>query len=167
MIICFVANPKNFGENHKNGNYCVIIECFGPKFSSNLIRHTFDRSNTFKSLMIFHNFGSGSIFIFIFFPIATLWNFPKCNVIQQIKKCGLTSIFTPKLTKVLMIYNFQKVSLPKWLTNLNSFLIEIIKYYFHVYIIGRHPWNSVRQIGRQRIFLQPRSAIRTPHDTFY
>ena len=30
--------------------------------------------------------GPSSIFIFIFFPVAALWNSLKCNVIQQIKK---------------------------------------------------------------------------------
>ena len=48
-----------------------------------LIRQIFDRSNAFKSLTILVQ---GQFF----FPIAAFWNSPKCNVIQQIKKCGLT-----------------------------------------------------------------------------
>ena len=37
-------------------------------------------------MLIFYILGSSSIFIFIFFPIAALWNSWKCDVIQQIKK---------------------------------------------------------------------------------
>ena len=37
-------------------------------------------------MLIFYILGLSSIFIFIFFPIATLWNSWKYNVIQQIKK---------------------------------------------------------------------------------
>ena len=40
-------------------------------------RHVFDGNNAHKSVTTFHNFGSGSIFIFIFFPD---------RVIQQVKK---------------------------------------------------------------------------------
>ena len=36
-----------------------------------------------------------SIFIFIFFPIAALWKFWKCNAIQQIKKT--VALFNPVL----------------------------------------------------------------------
>ena len=36
--------------------------------------------------VIFYILGLSSIFIFIFFLIAALWNSWKCNVIQQIKK---------------------------------------------------------------------------------
>ena len=31
-------------------------------------RHVFDRNNSRKSVTILHNFGSGSIFIYYFFP---------------------------------------------------------------------------------------------------
>ena len=46
-------------------------------------QHVFDRNNVHKSAMILHNFGSGSIFIFI--KITARLNSLKCNVIQLIK----------------------------------------------------------------------------------
>ena len=35
-------------------------------------RHALDRNEACKSVMILHNFGSGTIYFVIFFPIAAL-----------------------------------------------------------------------------------------------
>ena len=62
-------------------NYCLTCclhkhldktEIFWTKIHLQPDRYAFDRTDAHKSTMILHNFGSGSIFIFIFFPIAAL-----------------------------------------------------------------------------------------------
>ena len=50
-------------------------------------QHVLDRNNAHKFAIVWHNFGSGSIFIHLFFfPITALWHSTKCNVIQQTRK---------------------------------------------------------------------------------
>ena len=70
--------------------YEHIIWYFWLKYTSKLSWMSSAEIMLPKFMVILYVLRSNSIFIF--FPIAALWNSDQCNVIQQIKKCGLIAV---------------------------------------------------------------------------
>ena len=64
------------------------------------------KSHSIWKIKNWYILGPSSIFIFIFFSIASLWNSLKWNVIQQIKNCGLKTLNTcvKKILKNILTY---------------------------------------------------------------